>query len=274
VLRALAAAVLIFVPLFASIAAYKSWNEMRTGHPIVTTSYQLVLMYPLIRAYRYDPSIFAGESDFDRVARASISRYRYEDGIEINQTLHSRYKWNGIALAREVESRYWRAWRTNFVAMLRATADRMRFADATILVQPVGTLNMILSWAKVTEWNALSTTTLARNVFAQGNVGYLPLLFFDLAGKIASVAIVIALALGAVQALRHWPSSRSRPLILEFMAMGAIIAGFYGAHAIVRIDHRYLMPLLPVAFIMASVLYRQRDILFLSAPSTPNNFTE
>jgi hypothetical protein len=173
--RALLFATLVLAPMFATKAAYSSWNFARTGERMVTTSYQLVLLQPLVKGYRYDKSIFAGDTPFDSIARRSITTFQYEDALILNQLLFAELGWTAPVIAKEAERRFWRfAW-NHPLAWLSAVREEMRFNHAMALVAPVPSMNFLLGWA-TRDKNPLSLSTLIRRTIQGSTTLFLPIL--------------------------------------------------------------------------------------------------
>lgn len=264
--RSLMLAALVLTPVFSAQQAYNTWNVYRTGERFVTTSYQLVLLQPLVNAARYDRSIFGGSEPLDVVARPVLSRFGYDEAYAISVALHRDYGWNALHNARELERRYWQAWRQHPVAMLRAMSERFRFGYLMALVAPLSSLNMTLSWTGAAENNALSFSTLSRKTFKEGRIQYALLWLFDILCRLASLAIFVTVAAAAATAAWRIRELGKYPLVLEMLAMTALAGGFFGAHALVHVEERYLMPIFPVILMAFAIAIRMRAELFQPLP--------
>jgi hypothetical protein len=253
---ALAVAVLIVAPVFVAKSAYSSWNYARTGERLVTTSYQLVLLQPLVKGYRYDKSIFAGDTPFDAIARRTVVTFSYDEVWMINHLAHKELGWTAPVIAKEVERRFWRfAWNHPRAALM-AVREEVRFNHAMLLVSPVPTMNLLLGWIGVGGKNPVSLSTLNRRVFKEGRVTYLPLLVVDLVSRLASIIILLISIWGVYQLVFRFREMARRQLVPESLAMAALVAGFYGAHAIVHLEDRYLMALFPIVLMIFANVVR------------------
>ena len=264
-------AALVVMPVFASQFAYKSWNQYRTGERFVTTSYQLVLLQPLVKAYRYDKAIFGGDELLDRVARQHVSRYHYDEVVVVGDALHREHGWNALHSAREIERRFWKAWREHPGAMLRATGDRLKFGYTMILVEPLSSVNFLVNWISAANNNAVSFGTLTRKTFKEGRIWYAPLWLFDLACRLASILILVSIMAGAAYLAWRIRTFATLPLALEALALTALAGGFIGAHVIVHLEERYMMPIVPVGLMVFAFLVRNRGALleaWRGAPAT------
>ncbi len=254
-------AALVVMPVFASQFAYKTWNQYRTGERFVTTSYQLVLLQPLVKAYRYDKAIFGGDEPLDRVARQHVSRYHYEEAVVVGDALHREYGWNALRSAHEIERRFWKAWRQQPSAMARAMSDRLKFGYTMILVEPLSSMNFLVSWISAANNNAVSFGTLTRKTFKEGRIWYAPLWLFDLACRLASLLILVSVVAGAAYLAFRIRTFATLPLALEALALTALAGGFIGAHVIVHLEERYMMPIVPMGLMVFAFLVRNRGVL-------------
>lgn len=261
IIRALLGTAIMLAPILLTSHVYQSWNLHRSGTRMLTTVYQVVLLHPLVRAQRHDPQIFGGDTDIERTARATIKNYDYADTVAINQTLHRDHGWRAPELARDMQRRYWQAWRQHPYAMLRAAADRIGFDHLLLIVQPLATVNYLLSQSSPELRNAVSFSTLKTRVFKSGQIQYLPLLLFDIAAKMASLvllAMAIRTATVACTGLR-----------LPSLALMMLPAGYYAAHIAVHFDDRYMMPVIPAVLLGAAIGWRDVATKRQSRPARP-----
>lgn len=254
--RAAAIGVALLAPTLIAKQVYAQWNVLRTGDRFVTTSYQSVLALPLVKAYQFDKTIFGGDNVIDRVARETITRHTFDDVLAMNHRLHAAYGVTAPQMMREMERRFWRLLVDHPRAFLLAFFDRQRVNYAFSLVAPLSSVNSLVSMADPSRNNFVSHLTLRRHVFSEGRVQFLPLLLIDVASRAASILILMYAFAGTFLMLRRRRELAGTPLVLEAIAMAALVGSFYMAHAIVNLEERYLMPMFPVVLMMFAIAVR------------------
>lgn len=144
--RRLVAFALVFLPLIAAQLAYYQWNRARVGAAVVTTVAQWSLLDPLVRASRYDPTIFAGSGEIDRAARQVVKNFTLDESLEVDKILHRDDGWSAVRIAHEVTAAYLRAWIEHPRAMLRHALSFFSETQLHQAVRPTETVRDVLLW--------------------------------------------------------------------------------------------------------------------------------
>ena len=137
---------LVFLPLIASYIGYVEWNRSRVGAPMVTTVAQWSLLDPLVRASRYDPTFFSGDSPVAQVGRRVAKNFNLDESLEANKILHRAYGWSAVEIAREVTAAYLRAWIDHPWAMTRHALTYFSESQLHQAVRPTETVRDVLLW--------------------------------------------------------------------------------------------------------------------------------
>lgn len=260
---AAALAVAVLVPTLVAKQAYTAWNLARGGERFVTTSYQAVLPQPLVMAYRFERRVFAGDGEVDRTAREVIKVHHFDEIMQLNHELFARHGWTAPQIMREMERRFWGSFAAYPAALLRGLWERQRFNYAFGAVAPVSSVNFLLSISGATEKNPVSFQTLSRRIFREGRLQFLPVLLADVAGRLVSIGLMLGLVVGLGALVMRGRQVWSVPLAAEALAAAALVGGFYMAHAIVHLEERYLMPMVPIVLIVAAVVLKHAGTLGL-----------
>src|SRR5262249_12994397 len=107
---------------------------------------QWVLLDPLVRASRYDPTLFSGTTPIDQVGRRVAKTFTLDESLEANKILHREYGWNALQAADEVTRTYLRAWVDHPRAMVRHVLGFLSETQLHQAVRPTETIRDVLLW--------------------------------------------------------------------------------------------------------------------------------
>jgi len=243
---------LTLLPLIGTYVGYMEWNRARIGDAIITTVPQWVLLDPLIRASRYDPTLFSGTSPIDQVGRRVAKNYTLDDSGEANRILHREYGWTAPQIAHEVTRAYFRAWIDHPGAMIHHVLHFLTETQLHQAVRPGETVRDVLLW------NTGSDHDFGREAAVRaGNWWMVPAVIFHRLFEAISTLVFAAFLL--VTPLR---------LVREGVtAQTATLAGLWVAyltclfmHAAVSLQPRYLLP-----FLAGSIVVGAANIAWLVA---------
>jgi hypothetical protein len=236
---------LVFLPLIGTYLGYLEWNRSRVGAAVVTTVAQWSLLDPLVRASRYDPTFFSGDSPVAQAGRRVAKNFNLDESLEANKILHRDYGWSAVRIAREVTAAYLRAWIDHPWAMVRHALTYFSESQLHQAVRPTETVRDVLLW------NTGSDHEFAREgAVRAGNWWMIPAVIVHRLCEAISTLVFAAFIL--ITPLR---------LVREGMtAQTAVTGGLWfayltclGLHAAVNVHARYLLPVLAGSIVVGIV---------------------
>jgi hypothetical protein len=235
----------MFLPLIGSYAGYVAWNQARVGTRVVTTVAQWSLLDPLVRASRYDPTFFSGESPLAQTGRRVAKNFTLDESLEANKILHREYGWNAVRIAREVTAAYLRAWVDHPSAMVRHALGFLSESQLHQAVRPTETVRDVLLW------NTGGDHEFAREgAVRAGNWWMIPAVIMHRLCEAISTLVFAAFIL--ITPLRLAREGLTAPI--------AACAGLWFAyltclalHAAVNVHPRYLLPVLAGSIVVGVV---------------------
>jgi hypothetical protein len=243
-LRRAAAFILVFLPLIGSYVGYVEWNRTRVGAAVVTTVAQWSLMDPLVRASRYDPTFFSGDSPIAEVGRRVAKNFTLDESLEADKILHRDYGWNALRSAREVTRAYLRAWIDHPWAMTRHALGFLSESQLHQAVRPTETVRDVLLW------NTGSDQEFAREVAVRaGNWWMIPaVIVHRLCEGISTVIFAAFLLITPLRLVREGltaPNAAAGGLWFAYLTC-------LGLHAAVNVHPRYLLPVLAGSIVVGA----------------------
>jgi hypothetical protein len=265
--RRAAAFALVFLPLIGTYLGYLEWNRSRVGAAVVTTVAQWSLLDPLVRASRYDPTFFSGDSSIAQAGRRVAKNFTLDESLEANKILHRDYGWNALRIAHEVTAAYLRAWLDHPWAMMRHALSFLSESQLHQAVRPTETVRDLLLW------NTGSDHEFAReSAVRAGNWWMIPAVILHRLCEGISTLVFAAFIL--VTPLRLVREGLTAPTA----AAGGLWFAYLmclGLHAAVNVHARYLLPVLAGSIVVGVVnivwlvaRYRARRSARASVPST------
>ncbi|MGI3777229.1 MAG: hypothetical protein ACRYGC_08035, partial [Janthinobacterium lividum] len=248
--RRLACALLLLAPPFATAAAQVAWNTQRGAGPVLTTSRQTVMVQAVLPLLRRHPDLLApdtptpGDARFDAAARDTVGGGEYARIDDLHRRLFAEGM-DAPAMARAASRLYRRAWLTHPAPMLLATVGNLRHEFLALPFQPldtVGALMVYAGWPRPAfdrlnvEWAALR----------QGSATAALWIAADVLTRLLGTAIA-CLAIAAPW-LRGTPPDTRRRLL----GLWLVCAGFVALYAPVHLEPRYLVPIVPLACLIAA----------------------
>ncbi len=143
--RTFVSAVLVVAPVLITVAAYREWNNYRTGERFVTTGAQTALLIPVVEAAKHDPHVLDGDTPLDRALRSHVQHYTFGEIIAVNAEL-SAEGYRPTEIARLVTARYIEAWRQHPVAMLLFVRSKLSENQAKLAVRAFTAVCEIIEW--------------------------------------------------------------------------------------------------------------------------------
>ncbi len=245
--RRIAGAALLLVPVLLVAGAILAHNQARSGHAVLSTSRQIVMIQATLPPLKRGVPVFDGDDPFDTAARRWVVPQGY-DGID--PMLSELYREHGLTspeLAALASDRYWRAWRRHPVEMLRGMMVRFPNKMLQLPFQPVDTLAELHrhSGRPRPDFSRLDLQMrLARSGSVEAVFWLLATSITRAIGMLLSMAAILSpLLLFRAGDARRWP------ILGMWLACGA----FLGVYLPVHIETRYLVPIVPLLALMGTV---------------------
>lgn len=221
-------------------------NQARSGHAVLSTTRQIVMVQAVLPALKRGIPIYHGDDLYDRTVRETVVPLGYE-GID---ALNSRLFDAGMSspeIAALASARYARAWREYPLEMIRGIATRFPARLLWTTFAPVDTAADLYRYSgSARPWFGREAELLRR--LGQGSVLAGFLLPALLLGRVLGILVTIAalatpIIIGRGDA-RHWP------LLGMWLASGAFLAVYLPVH----LETRYLLPVVPLLCLLGSTV--------------------
>ncbi len=248
----LACALLLTLPPSMVAVTQLAWNSTRGAGPVLTTSRQTVMVQAVLPLLRHHPDLLVGDDAFDIAARATVGGGEYARIDDLHRHLFDA----GLAapqMAAEANRLYWRAWRSHPLAMLGASVANLRHEFLALPFQPIDTVGALMVYA---GW--------PRPAFDRLNIEWTALRRGEPAAAAWIVADVLTRLLGTVIGLvaitsPWWPNpAAATGQRRRLRGLWFVCAGFVGLYAPVHIEPRYLVPVVPLACVIAACALTRR----------------
>jgi hypothetical protein len=230
-------AAVILPPILAS-ALIMADHYRRSGHAVLSTSKQVVMVQALLPLVSRGIPVFEGDSLFERTAREVIIGHDYFSIQRLNIRLFEAGM-TAPEIAAAASSNYARAWRQHPVEMLRASAVRLPTKMLWITFMPVDTVADIYRQSgEPRPWFGRPEVLWRRTM--EGSVFALPILL----ALWISRAIGLAVTLGAIVSpfLLAGEDKRRAAVFGAWLASGAFVSVYLPVH----LEQRYLIPIVPI----------------------------
>lgn len=249
--RSIILIVLFALPPFLGAQAYKAWNAERTGHRFITTAAQTAVFRPALDLYRRGIPVFADDPLLADEPALKDREFPLP-GVAyttINHHLTAKHGFRPWDVAGHAYATYLRHWRTHFTERVGIVLSKF---DKGLLYLP---LMPVVGTERVALWSGGITPLPAPGQVWQRVVADMRLdLGFLLAvrtlARVASVLITAAAVLGIPWLLwkgwRRGSADPRAPLLAAYWLFGAT---YVGAYALVHMEERYLVPVVPFILI-------------------------
>ena len=247
-LKSVVCAVLFFLPLILASQAYQSWNEYRTGERFVTTGGQTAYLQGLADAARRAPRVFSGQDDLDRIARKVFSDYSFSEVMEVSRELH-RAGYRAPQIAELTKEKYFHAWIEYPVPMFRMAVRHLRESYAFLAFRPLAAARETGFWSTGERpWPNYGD-------LKSGGIGAKVVFGLETAERVVGIVLtlvfLVAPIIWGIHVLSGKGGTSSHKLV--WLSLWLVYLGFLCAHAMVHIEPRYLMPVLPFSILIGCV---------------------
>jgi hypothetical protein len=239
---------LAFLPIVAVCSWMAADNFARSGHAVITTSRQVVMVQAVLPLIKKGLPVFDGDDLFDRTARDTLRGDDYGRIEELNKNLFLA----GLTapeIADEATRRYFRAWLRFPAAMLVATVGRYRDHFLALLFHPLNTIRYLEVFAGFPRPEFTDSRFLWENV-KSGDVGSTVWLLTDVTTRLIG-SLIGLLALAAPFLLLRRNDKRGPALLGTWLICASCVAVYIPVH----LDIRYLAPLIPLHCLLGATLW-------------------
>jgi len=246
--RRLQSLCLAFLPIIAVVACMAGSNFARSGHPVVTTSRQVVMVQAVLPLIRQGLPVFDGDDLFDRTARDTLHGDDYSRISELNGKLFLA----GLTapeIADQATRRYVRAWLRFPVAMGVATIGRYRDHFLALPFHPLNTIRYLAAYADLPRPQITIPLVLWENL-KRGDIGAAAWLTIDVTARLIGTLIGL-FALAAPFLLMRRNDERGVALLGTWLICASCVAVYIPVH----LDIRYLVPLIPLHCLLGATLW-------------------
>lgn len=247
----------VLLPIAAVATAMAASNFARSGHFILSTIPQVVMVQALLPLTRQGLPVYDGDDLFDRTARETVGYGEYASISVLHDRLFAAGM-TGPAMAREATRRYLRAWLRFPAAMLSSTCANFRLKFLALPFSPVDTIAMLAVYAAKPRPDLSRFDRLAAGAAAGSASATAWLVLFALTRLLGFAAGVAAIVAPFV--LWHRGDPRWGPLLATWCICVACVAVYLPVH----LDVRYLVPVVPLLCLLAAAATES-----LLAPFTP-----
>jgi hypothetical protein len=254
--RRVAALVAFLVPVALVTGGDMAWNRMRTGHWLMTTGAQYVMIQPMMKAAGRGHAVFDGDTPIDALAAKYLRTYEYGEIGAVVEGLFTEYGLDAIQSAELHKKVFVRAWLTHPLAMVQNTLYNF---NNSIFLQFFDPLDTAFFYSRlVTGERLFPGFGEAWRTVRGGNP--LPLVAIIAVSVFRAVAYAsfVTLTLGGLVAV--WRALRRRGLSeAEGVALGlwALFFAYTGVLCAIHMVGRFLPAALPAGLI-AALFYAQQ----------------
>ncbi|MGI4976267.1 MAG: hypothetical protein ACRYG6_04920 [Janthinobacterium lividum] len=258
--RRLACALLLLAPPFATAAAQVAWNAQRGAGPVLTTSRQTVMVQAVLPLLRRHPDLLApdpatppDDARFDAAARDTVGQGEYARIDDLHRRLFAEGM-DAPAMAAAAGRLYRRAWTAHPAPMLLATLGNLRHEFLALPFQPLDTVGALMVYA---GWPrpAFDRLNLEWAALRHGSATAALCIAADVLTRLLGTAIAcLAIAAPWLPATR-----RATPpdTLRRLRGLWLVCAGFVALYAPVHLEPRYLVPIVPLACLIAACARQQ-----------------
>jgi hypothetical protein len=238
----------IMVPPILASGFIMADHYRRSGHAVLSTSKQVVMVQALMPLVARGVPVFQGETLFLTTAREMIVGSDYHSIHRLNARLFEAGM-TAPEIASAASANYARAWREHPLEMLRATTTRLPVKMLWITFMPVDTAaDVHRQSGEPRPWFGRPEALWRRAM--EGSIFALPILLALWLGR----AIGLAVTVGAIASpfLLARTDSRRTAVICAWLATGAFVAVYLPVH----LEQRYLIPIVPMLCLLGGLTFQ------------------
>ncbi len=241
------ALIAFLVPAAALAGVYMGWNHYRTGHAFIATSGQVTFLQPLFEmGKRGEKNMLSGDGPVDRLVRAEAPNFSFEELVRVNRLLFEREGLNPRQSEAAQRAAYFTEIADHPVALLRNVLRNLGPKLAQIALDPFYTWNEVgqtIGGVRVLtgtgEWLERIRAEPRFSDIALFAAAYLwrTLAYVAFAGFVLLPVLLVL-----------FPASRPMKSS-AFLYLWLLFVGLAGLYALIHLENRYLLPVIPAALI-------------------------
>jgi len=259
--------VCFIAPMIVFTQSYKSWNEYRTGERFITTAGQTTMYFPALELKERGINPFAEDEylkDLEPYYQPLDQVPQLRNVSVINHHLSQKHGMNAHDISRYAFKKFFGYWVDYPLSMIQVMASRLRSKQFFLSFMPFETMMKIDFWSTGIK-PFQKKGDLFEKVKQDQRYDLLAAYLGRQVGRIISGAIMITFIIALpVLFLRRLKKTQGRlgeldqKEILIFM-FWLIYIGYTCAFAMVHLEQRYLLPVVPLS--VMSALYILRGVL-------------
>ena len=239
---------LAFLPIIAVSGTMVAYNFARCGYPVITTTPQVVMVQALLPLIKQGLPVYDGDDLFDRTARDTLRGDEYSRINELNQRLFLA----GLTapeISEQARRRYVRTWLRFPVTMLITALSGYRDRYIALPFHPTNTIRSLAVYSGAPRPVFSSPLLLWANL-ESGDIGAAAWLLLLVATQLIGTLIGL-LATAAPFVLMRRNDDRGAALLGIWLICACCVAVYIP----VRLDDRYLLPLIPLHCLLGATLW-------------------
>ncbi|WP_420548623.1 hypothetical protein [Curvivirga sp.] len=249
-------------PMFLSIQGYKAWNEYRTGESFVTTAARTTVYFPAFDMMKRGHDPFTGDQYLDGapVTHEMLQTLSpNEIMVLVSKYVYEKHQMNAVEMARYGYKYYFKLWQQFPADMLRQTFKNIRVKAGFLAVMPIESYITLRYWS---NWDLDSrpysgTKDMKHKVLNEGRYDlallYLCQSIFRLISFILFLGFTIGIPVIVIRRIFTAGLTRLTEVenlkVLTSLSFWVIFWGYVFAYALVHLELRYLLPVVPIGMI-------------------------
>ncbi len=255
----------IFIsPMFLGIYTYKTWNEHRTGERFITTAGQSTMYFPVFKlkkqgidAFENDP-LLLGLPEYTY----PLDEQAMTNSRTINKHLHTQHNFNAVQISNYAFTTFFRLWKDYPVAMMASTLSEIRGKQFFSSFMPVETWIKTHLWARGNK-PFQKRRDMIEKVKTEGRYELLLAYIARHLERIISILISAAFVIGGP--VLFYLTFKKTGYRLQNLPDNIWLITFYWllyfgytfAYAMVHLEQRYLLPVVPFLTISGVLMLKQ-----------------
>ncbi|MDV7340834.1 hypothetical protein RYZ26_14605 [Terasakiella sp. A23] len=249
-------------PMVIFTQGYKTWNDYRTGERFITTAGQTTMFFPAVdmqsrgvNAFENDPYL----KDKPAYFQPMDQRTDLQHVGTINHHLVKTYGWNALDISRYGFKKFVDYWLEYPVDMLVVTFSNIREKQAFNAFMPFEAMMSIDFWATGTK-PFQKKRDLFEKVKQDNRYDLLAAYIGRNIARVISIVLTVCLIFGVPYfTIRHFIAqkfrvSEIRPDCMLIFMFWLVYLGYTFAFAMVHLEQRYLMPVIPLGTLAAMMI--------------------
>jgi hypothetical protein len=247
--------VCFILPMLVFIQAYKGWNEYRTGERFITTAGQTTMFFPALELKVRGINAFENDeylNDLEPYLEPLDVVPQLQNVAVINRHLTEKHGMNSNAKSQYAFKKFFGYWIDHPLGMVQVTLSRLRSKQLFLDFMPFETMLTIDFWSTSTKpFN--KTRDLFEKVRDEFRYDLLVAYLGRNIERLISIIITVGFIIGVpVLLVRKIKQNGGRLSALDqkhvlITLFWLIYVGYTFAFAMVHLEQRYLLPVVPLS---------------------------